>query len=279
MESFINLLSKGSYLMRKRKFSSLITIVVICAIILPLLSFISCSSYPDKYEVTPIEEVEALQDNQVSYKKPEVRLSAGDILDIRFFYTPDLNTVQAIRPDGKIALQLVGEVEALGKTPEALREELYMLYSKHISQLDVTVIIQEYGNRRVYVGGQVLTPGGVPMPGQMTVFEAIMLAGGINLEAARYENVVVIRNVNGTWIGGKLDLEDVLHGGESASFGLQALDIVYVPESRIYEVNRWVEQNIRRVLPEVGIGWTFSDGQLRGTTVGVTMNPGDTTRR
>jgi polysaccharide export outer membrane protein len=258
-------------------FSFTIVAVVVCILIAPIL-FIGCSSYPRKADVTPIEEVKALQYGRNSRVKPEVRLSAGDVLDIRFFYTPELNTVQAIRPDGKIALQLVGEVVAQGKTPEILREELYSLYSQHLSQLDVTVIIQEYSNRRVYVGGQVLTPGSIPMPGQMTVFEALVLAGGINLEAARYNNIVVIRNVNGKWIGGMLDLGDVMAGGESSSYNLQALDIVYVPETHIREVNRWVEQHISRIMPEVGISWAFADGQLSGTGVGVTLNPSESTR-
>ena len=82
---------------------------------------------PKKAEVAPLEEVEALQSEQESNIEPEVRLSAGDVLDIRFFYTPDLNAVQAIRPDGRIALQLVGEIKAQGKTPKALKEELYSL--------------------------------------------------------------------------------------------------------------------------------------------------------
>jgi protein involved in polysaccharide export with SLBB domain len=265
--------------MEKSTSSPLTVAFLVAGSLIVLTIFIGCSSFPQKAEVAPLEEVEALQSEQESIIEPEVRLSAGDVLDIRFFYTPDLNTVQAIRPDGRIALQLVGEIKAQGKTPKALQEELYSLYSQHISQLDVTVIIQEFSNRRVYVGGQVLIPGGVPMPAQLTVFEALMLAGGINLEAARYTDVVVIRNVNGKWIGGRHDLEEVMHGGESASYNLQALDIVYVPETRIYEVNRWVEQNIRRILPEVGIGWSFSDGELLGSTVGVTLNPGDTSRR
>jgi polysaccharide export outer membrane protein len=264
--------------MKKGVSFSFTIVVVVASILLASVLFIGCSSYPKKADVAPIEEVEALQYEQVSYKKPEVRLSAGDVLDIRFFYTPELNTVQAIRPDGKIALQLVGEVVAQGKTPDALREELYSVYSQHISQLDVTVIIQEYSNRRVYVGGQVLAPGSVPLPGQMTVFEALMLAGGVNLEAARYDNVVVIRHVNGKWIGGKLDLGEVMAGGESSSYNLQALDIVYVPETHIYEVNRWVEQHISRIIPEVGLGWSFADGQLLGTSVGVTLNPQEASR-
>lgn len=260
--------------MKEIKTSSRAIVAVIAGFLIVLTLFVGCSSYPKKPRVTPIDEVEALQSEQVSKKKSEVRLSAGDVLDIRFFYTPDLNTVQAIRPDGKIALQLVGEIEAQGKTPEALRKELYALYSQHISQLDITVIIEEYSHRRVYVGGAVLTPGSVPMPGQMTVFEALILAGGVDLGSARYNDIVVIRNVNGKWIGGKLDLGDVLAGGESSSYNLQALDIVYVPEMHIFQVNRWVEQNITRIIPEVGIGWNFADGQLSGTSLGVTLNPG-----
>jgi polysaccharide export outer membrane protein len=259
--------------MKKDESFSVTTVVALAGLLLSLILFVSCSSYPKKAKVAPIEEVEELQYEQVSYKKPEVRLSAGDVLDIRFFYTPELNTVQAIRPDGKIALQLVGEIVAQGKTPKALREELYSLYSQHISQLDVTVIILEYSNRRVYVGGRVESPGSIDMPGSMTVFEALMLAGGVNLEAARYDNIVVIRHVNGKWIGGKLDLGQVMAGGESSSYPLQALDIVYVPETHIYEVNRWVQQNINRIMPEVGIGWNFRGGQLQGTSVGVTLNP------
>jgi protein involved in polysaccharide export with SLBB domain len=265
-------------LMKKSVLTPKIVAITASVILFSLITFVGCSSYPKKTQVAPIEEVEELQYEQKPDVKPVVQLSPGDILDIRFFYTPELNTVQAIRPDGKIALQLVGEVVAQGKTPEALREELYSVYSQHISQLDVTVIIQEYSNRRVYVGGQVLAPGSVPLPGQMTVFEALMLAGGVNLEAARYDNVVVIRHVNGKWIGGKLDLGEVMAGGESSSYNLQALDIVYVPETHIYEVNRWVEQHISRIMPEVGISWTFADGQLLGTGVGVTLNPSESTR-
>ena len=264
--------------MKKSLSTPLIISIVLGTILLTSITFVGCSTYPRKAEVAPIEEVEELQYEQKSNVKPVVLLSPGDILDIRFFYTPELNTVQAIRPDGKVALQLVGEVMAQGKTPSALREDLVSLYSKLLTQLDVTIIIQEYSNRRVYVGGQVLIPGGVPMPGQMTVFEALMLAGGLNMETARYDNVVVIRNVNGKWIGGKLDLEDVIAGGESSSYNLQALDIVYVPETHIYEVNRWVEQHISRIMPEVGISWTFADGQLLGTGVGVTLNPSESTR-
>ena len=99
------------------------------------------------------------------YPEPEVRLSPGDVLEIRFFYTPELNVEQTIRPDGKIMLQLVGDVEAQGKTPNELKEHLNVLYQEHLGKLDITVIVLTFSNRRVFVGGQVETPGGIPMPG------------------------------------------------------------------------------------------------------------------
>ncbi len=92
------------------------------------------------------------------------------------------------------------------------------------------------------------------------------------------DNMFIENNVNGKWIGGKVDLEEVIAGGESSSYYLQALDIVYVPETHIYEVNRWVEQHISRIMPEVGIGLSFADGQLLGTTVGITVNPSERPR-
>ena len=262
--------------MKKNLSTPLIIIIVLGTILLTSTTFVGCSSFPKKAKVDPIEEVEGLKTEPVSYTKPEIRLSPGDMLDIRFFYTPELNTIQTIRPDGKIALQLVGEITAQGKTPEALREELFSLYSHHISQLDVTVIIVEYSNRRVYVGGQVLAPGSVPMPGEMTVFEALMLAGGINLESAHYKSVLVIRNLNGKWVGGKLDFAQVMQGGASAPYYLQPLDIVYVPETRIYAINRWVDQNISRVMPEVGIGLVYEEGERVGATVDARMIPRET---
>ena len=216
--------------MKKNLSISLITIMILGITLFTSISFVGCSSYPKKAEVNPIEEVEGLYTELILNTKPEIRLSPGDTLDIRFFYTPELNTIQTIRPDGMIALQLVGEITAQGKTPEALQEDLLSLYSTHISQLDVTVIITEYSNRRVYVGGQVLAPGSVPMPGKMTVLEALILAGGVNVNVASYKNVVVIRHVNGKWIGVKLDLTQLMQGEESVPYYLQPLDIVYVPK-------------------------------------------------
>ena len=230
-----------------------------------LVLFIGCQTYPKAVKVDHIAY------KPKEYPEPEVRLSPGDTLEIRFFYTPELNTVQTIRPDGKIALQLIGEVMAQGKTPLELKDQLHEHYKQHIKQLDITVIVQTFSNRRVYVGGEVNTPGSIPMPGKLTALEAIMLAGGINLENGSYDNVLIIRYEDNKWSGGMLNLKKVLEGEKVEQFCLEPQDIVYVPETRIIEVNRWINQNIDRILPNIGFTYTIIPGGQN--TLGITVNP------
>jgi protein involved in polysaccharide export with SLBB domain len=190
-------------------------------------------------------------------------LSAGDVVEVSFYYTPELNVTQTIRPDGKIALQLVGEVIAQGKTPGDLRTELLESYAKILKQPDITVLARSFYDRRVFVGGQVMAPGVFDMPGPMTLLEAIILAGGLDLMQAEVRNIVVIRHEGDRRYGYAVDLQPALQGSESRPFYLRPKDIVYVPQTRIAKVDQWVDQNINQLIPKVG--FTFS--QVRGNTV------------
>ncbi len=251
---------EGKYYMRDNKIQSInkvkpgtsIFLAVCLIFIIVLIFFPGCQSTPDKEGMPPVKY------EPVSYPEPVVKLNTGDVIEIRFFYTPELNTIQTIRPDGKVDLQLVGEVTAHGKTPAELKEDLIEQYSKQIRQLDIAIIVQTFSNRRVYIGGQVNAPGSIPMPGPLTVLEALMLAGGVNLESGKYRDVLIIRHENGKWTGGKLDLEKVLNGVHTEPIYLRPLDIVYVPETRIYRINRWLNQHIGTILPQVGFTYTIN---------------------
>lgn len=188
--------------------------------------------------------------------RPQVTLSPGDVLDIKFFYVPELNESEAIRPDGKIALQLIGEVDAQGKTPEDLRKLLYSLYTPHLKKPDVTVIVRSFQGQRVYVGGEVNSPGMLPMPGPITALEAIMQAGGFNMRSAEAGNVVIIRHRGGLRYGASLDLRQAIKGDPSDPFYLEPLDIVFVPRTRIARVNQWIDQHINQIIPILGLQYT-----------------------
>jgi polysaccharide export outer membrane protein len=184
-------------------------------------------------------------------------------VEVSFYYTPELNVIQTIRPDGKIALQLIGEVSAQGKTPSELRAELLESYARILKQPDITVLIRSFYERRIYVGGQVTAPGVFDMPGPMTLLEAIIQAGGLDLTQAETRNIVVIRHEGNQRYGYAIDLQPALQGSESRPFYLRPKDIVYIPQTRIAKVDQWVDQHINQLIPKVG--FTFS--QVRGNTV------------
>jgi protein involved in polysaccharide export with SLBB domain len=194
---------------------------------------------------------------------PRVALVPGDVVEVKFFYTPRLDETQTVRPDGKIALQLVGELEVQGKTPAEFRGELLKLYKPHLNDPEVTVIVRSFWNRRVFVGGQVMTPGIVEMAGKLTVLEAIMQAGGFDMKEAEVRNVVVIRHKEYRRYGYSLNLKPALTGDESQTFFLEPQDIVYVPRTEIAKVGQWVDQHINSLIPKTGFFFARTLGETQ----------------
>ena len=199
---------------------------------------------------------------------PRVTLEAGDVVEIKFFYTPELNETQTVRPDGKIALQLIGEVEVEGKTPADVRTELLDKYAHSLKDPEIAVIVRSLFNRRVFVGGQVMTPGIVEMPGKLTVLEAIMQAGGFDMQEAEVRNVVVIRHRDRQRYGYSVNLEPALSntGDGTEPFYLEPQDIVYVPQTEIAKVGQWVDQHINQLIPRTGFFYSRSIGK---STIGI----------
>ena len=156
-------------------------------------------------------------------------LHEGDSVRISFPGAPNLNTVQQIKRDGRIALQLVGEVQAAGLTANQLEKELLKLYGPQLQTKEVTVGI-ETSVFPIYVTGAVLRPGKIMPDRPMTALEAVMEAGGFDYAKANQKAVTVIRHENGQVQNFKLDLKKVLQGEDTEPFNLKPADIVYVPE-------------------------------------------------
>lgn len=195
------------------------------------------------------------QDFPETLARAPVHLSPGDTILIKFAYWPELDQEQPIRPDGMISLQLVGHIYVADMTVEALDERLHELYADKIKQPDITTIVLSYGNRRAYVGGEVARPGFVDLTDKMTTLEAVMSAGGFETATAKLSDVVVIRHVDGMRYAKLVDLAQPV--ADSGSDLLVApRDIIYVPRTRITEVNQWVDQYISRVIPAPV--WTYA---------------------
>lgn len=160
---------------------------------------------------------------------PSVKIEEGDSLGINFPGSPNLNTTQRVRQDGKIELQVVGEVTALGKTPAELEQELLKLYDKELVLKQVTVTLQST-SYPVYVSGLVVRPGKVLCDRPMTALEVIMEAGGFDHARANMKRVTVVRTENGQIKHFKLNLKAVLDGNSTQRFYVRPRDIVHIPE-------------------------------------------------
>ena len=209
-----------------RKTSQYIVFVAI------ILSFLSCGGTPEKMSKAEQPAMPATVRS--------VQLEPGDQIEVKFAYLPDFNEVQIIRPDGKIELLLVGEIEAAGKSPSELRTDLISRYSEHFAHPELAVLTRLAFKRKVFVGGSVLIPGVVEMPGNLTALQAIMQAGGFDMKTAEVKDVVVIRSLeNGQRQLFSLDFEKSLAGLESQAFPLAPMDIVYVPQTGMTQVAQW----------------------------------------
>ena len=220
-----------------------------------LMVFCSCSSTPAPYPV--------LHTNETPVPPPvqgPLVLEPGSRLEVKFFYTPNLDTDQQVRPDGKISLPLIGDIEVAGRTPEALRGQLLERYAGKLVDPEINVIVRTWPNRRILVSGQVLKPGVYEMTPSMTVLEAVMFAGGPDFREGDVSEVVVIRREGKDTHGYLVDLEPTLAGAAATPFELRPLDVVFVPRTGIAEVNQWVKQYITNMVPQLELFWRYPVG-------------------
>jgi len=165
-------------------------------------------------------------------QSPPYVIQTGDQLDIRFFYDPDLNETVAVRPDGKISLRLVDEIQAAGQTPAQLKDSLTQKYAKELRDPVITVMVKTFSLQRVYVGGEVNRQGFVDLAPGMSLLQAVIEAGGLT-RIANARNVLLIRNGPGNEpIQVRVDLKAAINGsGTQSVIQLQPQDVVYVPKS------------------------------------------------
>jgi protein involved in polysaccharide export with SLBB domain len=184
-------------------------------------------------------------------------ISPGDVLDIKFFYNPELNENVTVRPDGVISLQLIDEIKASGLTPSQLDEKLSEKYSKELRKPVITVIVRSFAGYNIYVGGEVARQGIYTLNTETSPFQAVLQAGGF-LDTASPENTLLIRRGTDNQISHiNVDLESMVGSGQSnaAQFFLQPYDIVYVPKSAIAEANKFVRQYVQDLI--LFRGWSF----------------------
>jgi polysaccharide biosynthesis/export protein len=159
----------------------------------------------------------------------EYRLGPGDKLRIEVYKDPQLSQSVQVRPDGKITLPLVGDLDATNHTPIELRDTISKSLKEYITNPTVTVIVVEALASQVYVMGEVTHPGTMQLHGPTTILQALAMAGGFK-EFANTKDVKVLRPKGG---GNNVETirfnyKDVING-DAKPFYLRSGDTVIVP--------------------------------------------------
>ena len=119
-----------------------------------------------------------------------------DVLEISVWQNPDMSRSVTVRPDGKISLPLVNDVQAAGLTPEELKEKIAASLKPYIDVPNVAIIVSQINSWRIYVQGEVRTPGVYPLRSHTRISQAIAMAGGFT-EFAKKGKIQVFRKSRG----------------------------------------------------------------------------------
>lgn len=119
-------------------------------------------------------------------------IGPGDVLEISVWKNPELTSTVPVRPDGRISVPLLGDVQAAGLTPLALKQTLTDGYKEYVTAPGVSVVVKEIHSRKIYVTGEVATPGVYDLQPRAKLMQALALAGGLTPYAKG--RVVVLRD-------------------------------------------------------------------------------------
>lgn len=210
----------------------------IAMILLAAVSLVSAQRQSNKKRTAEEAEPQAVEEKE---KKPEetkvglvagapvdpnnYRIGAEDVINIRVWREADLSGNVVVRPDGKIALPLVGEIEAAGSTPNELTSRLEEALGQVMVKPQVLVSIVQVNSKKYYISGQANRTGAFPLVVPLTVLEALSIAGGLQ-EFANGSKIIVMRGDKRI----KFNYKDVLKGKNmQQNIRLEPGDHIIVP--------------------------------------------------
>jgi polysaccharide export outer membrane protein len=177
-------------------------------------------------------------------RHPLYRLTKSDVVDANFTYSPDFNQSLTVQPDGFIALRGAGTLFAEGLTLPQLEHSMAEAYRGFLHQPEITLTLKDFDKPYFLASGEVARPGKYELRGDMTVNEAIAIAGGFT-QQARHSQVVLFRRVSSEMAETHvLNLKRMLNSHDlREDMHLQPGDFIFVPQSRITKIRKFVPTN------------------------------------
>jgi polysaccharide biosynthesis/export protein len=183
----------------------------------------AASKYADAVAKAPDAPVRAATND------PSYTIGPQDMLDVNVWKEPDVSRTVQVRPDGKISLPLLDDIQAAGLTPKQLTDSVTEGLRKYIENPEVTVIVTQINSLRVYLIGQVTRPGAYPLLPGMTILQAISSGGGL-AQFANRKKIYLMRTENGTPTKYPFNYKDVIEGRKpEQNLPLKPGDTIVVP--------------------------------------------------
>jgi polysaccharide biosynthesis/export protein len=160
---------------------------------------------------------------------PNYLIGAQDVLDISVWKEPELTRAVPVRPDGKISMPLLNDVQAAGLTPSQLAANITTGLKKFVTDPQVTIIVTAINSQRVYILGEVTRAGAYPLLPNMTVLQALSNGGGFT-QFANLKKIYVLRVENGKQEKHPFNYKDVIAGkAADQNIFLKPGDTIVVP--------------------------------------------------
>jgi polysaccharide export outer membrane protein len=154
-------------------------------------------------------------------------IGPADVLSVVFWRDDQMSRDVLVRPDGKISIPLLDDVQAAGLTPEELRDRLIGAARRYVTDPKVTVVVQQINSRHVYITGLVANPGAYPLTQSMTVLQLVATAGGLQ-DYAKSDEIRIVGLDEGRRVSVRFNYGKAAKG-EAEDVELQPGDTVVVP--------------------------------------------------
>lgn len=213
----------------RRRAELLALILLVCVPAAAARQNAAASKQANKVQKPDAAASAAAAQAKAANEDPRYIIGAEDVLNINVWKETEVSRTVPVRPDGKISLPLLNDVQAAGLTPQQLAASIRDGLKKFMSDPEVTVIVAAVNSRRVYIVGEVSKPGAIPLLSGMTVLQALASAGSFT-QFANIKGIYVLRTENGKQVKHPFNYKAVVKGQNAEqNLELKPGDTIVVP--------------------------------------------------
>ena len=190
---------------------------------------------------------------QFQTRYPRYKIGSGDTFDVNFELSPEFNQTVTVQPDGFITLRSVGDVNVAGQTVPQLTQTLKQAYAKILNDPLIVVMLKDFEKPYFIAYGQVGKPGRYDLRGDVTLAEAIAIAGGFT-DAAKHSQVLLFRRVSDEWVEAKVvNIKQMLKNGNlHEDPHLHPGDMLVVPKNTLSKIQRYIPSSSMGAFTQFG---------------------------